>query len=88
MCIRDRLYVKQYFPASSKAQVEDMVHNILAAFRDGVDKLTWMTPETKKQAKEKAETMLVGVGYPDSWRDYSKLEIKPDDALGLSLIHI
>ena len=77
-----QLYVKQYFPASSKAQVEDLVHNILAAFRDGVDKLTWMTPETKKQAKEKAETMLVGVGYPDSWRDYSKLEIKPDDALG------
>ena len=77
-----QLYVKQYFPASSKAQVEDMVHNILAAFRDGVDKLTWMTPATKQQAKQKAETMLVGVGYPDTWRDYSKLDIKPDDALG------
>ncbi len=77
-----QLYVKQYFPASSKAQVEDLVHNILAAFRDGVDKLAWMTPETKKQAKQKAETMLVGVGYPDTWRDYSKLDIKPDDALG------
>ncbi|MDE2408643.1 MAG: M13 family metallopeptidase, partial [Xanthomonadaceae bacterium] len=77
-----QLYVKQYFPASSKVQVEDMVHNILAAFRDGVDKLSWMTPETKKLAKQKAETMLVGVGYPDSWRDYSRLDIKPDDALG------
>lgn len=77
-----QLYVKQYFPASSKAQVEGMVHNILAAFRDGVDKLQWMTPQTKALAKQKAEVMLVGVGYPDSWRDYSKLEVKADDALG------
>ena len=64
-----QLYVKQYFPASSKAKVEEMVTNILAAFRDGVDKLAWMSPDTKKVAKTKAETMLVGVGYPDSWRD-------------------
>ena len=77
-----QLYVKRYFPASSKAQVEDMVDNILAAFREGVDKLQWMTPETKKIAKAKAETMLVGVGYPDSWRDYSALEVKRDDPLG------
>ncbi len=75
-------YIKQYFPASSKAKVEDMVNNILATFREGVDKLEWMTPETKKAAKAKAETMLVGVGYPDSWRDYSSLEIKRDDPLG------
>lgn len=77
-----QLYVRQYFPASSKAQVEDMVHNILAAFRDGVDGLTWMSPETKKMAKEKAENMHVNVGYPETWRNYATLEIKPDDALG------
>jgi putative endopeptidase len=80
-----QLYVKQYFPASSKARVEDMVKNILATFRDGVDKLEWMTPETKKTAKAKAETMLIGVGYPDSWRDYSSLEVKRDDPLGNAL---
>ena len=80
-----QLYVKQYFPASSKAQVEAMVNNILAAFRDGVDKLAWMSPETKKIAKAKAETMLVGVGYPDSWRDYASLDVKPDDPLGNAL---
>lgn len=80
-----QLYVKQYFPASSKAKVEDMVKNILATFREGVDKLEWMTPETKKTAKAKAETMLIGVGYPDSWRDYSSLEVKRDDALGNAL---
>ncbi len=77
-----QLYVKQYFPASSKARVEGMVNNILATFRDGVDKLAWMTPETKKTAKAKAETMLVGVGYPDAWRDYSSFEVKRDDPVG------
>lgn len=80
-----QLYVKQYFPASSKAQVEAMVSNILAAFRAGVDQLTWMSPATKTVAKQKAETMRVGVGYPDTWRNYSALEIKPDDALGNSI---
>ncbi len=80
-----QLYIKQYFPASSKAKVEDMVKNILATFREGVDKLEWMTSETKKTAKAKAETMLIGVGYPDSWRDYSSLEVKRDDPLGNAL---
>ena len=80
-----QLYIKQYFPASSKAKVEDMVNNILATFREGVDKLEWMTPETKKTAKAKAETMLVGVGYPDAWRDYSSLDVKRDDPLGNAL---
>jgi len=77
-----QLYVKQYFPASSKAKVEEMVKNILAAFSDGVDKLEWMTPETKEIAKAKAATMRVSVGYPESWRDYSALQIKRDDAAG------
>lgn len=77
-----QLYVKQYFPASSKAKVEEMVTNILAAFSDGVDKLDWMTPETKKIAKAKAATMRVSVGYPETWRDYSALQITRDDAAG------
>jgi putative endopeptidase len=78
-------YAEQYFPPSSKAQVEQMVHNILAAFRDGVDRLDWMSPETKKLAKAKAETMRVSVGYPDTWRDYASLEIRRDDPLGNAL---
>ena len=77
-----RLYAEKYFPASSKAMVEEMVRNILAAFDERVDSLAWMTPETKAKAREKAKTMRVGVGYPDKWRDYSALEIRPDDALG------
>lgn len=78
-------YAEEYFPPSSKAQVEQMVHNILAAFRDGVDKLDWMAPATKEKAKAKAETMRVSVGYPETWRDYSKLEIRRDDPLGNTL---
>jgi putative endopeptidase len=77
-----QLYVKRYFPASSKAQVQQMVKNILAAFDERVDKLDWMTPATKHKAKAKIAAIKVGVGYPETWRDYASLEIKPNDALG------
>jgi len=77
-----QIYVKQYFPASSRAEVQDMVKNILKAFDARVDTLDWMSPETRQKAKAKIATIKVGVGYPDTWRDYSKLEIRPDDALG------
>ncbi|WP_266168551.1 M13 family metallopeptidase [Dyella subtropica] len=77
-----QLYVKRYFPASSKQQVQQMVHNIMAAFDEHVDTLDWMTPATKQKAKAKIATLKVGVGYPETWRDYGKLEIRPDDALG------
>ncbi|HET6905369.1 MAG TPA: M13 family metallopeptidase N-terminal domain-containing protein, partial [Rhodanobacteraceae bacterium] len=76
------IYVQKYFPASSKAAAEDMVKNLLTAFDQGIDKLDWMSPETKAKAKEKLKTLRVSVGYPDHWRDYASLEIRPDDALG------
>ena len=78
-------YVKRYFPASSKKQVQQMVTNILAAFDDHVDTLDWMTPATKQKAKAKIETLRVGVGYPETWRNYSSLDIRADDALGNQL---
>ena len=77
-----QLYVAKFFPASSKAQVQALVKNLVAAFDKGIDNLTWMAPETKAKAKEKLVTLHVGVGYPETWRDYAALEIKPDDALG------
>jgi len=77
-----QLYVKQYFPASSKAKVEDMVKNIVAAFDQRLDTLPWMTPATRAKAKEKIATLRVSVGYPDTWRDYSALQIRADDPLG------
>ncbi len=77
-----KIYVDKYFPASSKAQVEAMVKNIVAAFDERLASLDWMTPETKAKAREKVAKMNVAVGYPDTWRDYASLEIKADDPLG------
>ncbi len=58
-----------------------MVANIKAAFSRRIEKLAWMSPATKAEAEAKLKTLVVGVGYPDAWRDYKDLEIKPDDAL-------
>ncbi|WP_166212005.1 M13 family metallopeptidase [Cognatiluteimonas telluris] len=77
-----KLYVQKYFPASSRAQVQQMVSNLLAVFPERIDQLDWMSPDTKAKAKAKVAATKVGVGYPDTWRDYSALAIKPDDALG------
>ena len=77
-----QIYVKHYFPASSKTVVKAMVDNILAAFNDRVDSLDWLTPATRVKAKAKLATIRVGVGYPETWRAYATLDIRPDDALG------
>jgi len=77
-----QIYVRKYFPESSKAAAEAMVKNLLAAFNQGIDKLDWMSPATKAKAREKLTTLRVSVGYPEHWRDYASLVIKPDDALG------
>ncbi|MGH8227898.1 MAG: M13 family metallopeptidase [Steroidobacteraceae bacterium] len=76
------LYVRKYFPPSSKAAVQAVVANLLTAFRQGIENLTWMTPATKRKAEAKLTTLDVGIGYPDHWRNDSGLEIKRDDALG------
>jgi putative endopeptidase len=76
------LYVDKHFTAQTKARADEMVANILAAFGRRIDALEWMSPETKAKAKEKLAGMKVGMGFPSKWRDYSGLEIKPDDALG------
>lgn len=77
-----RLYVDRYFPPQAKAQVQEMVTNILAAFDKRIDRLAWMSPATKAKAHEKLATFKVGVGYPDRWRDYSGLEVVRGDAYG------
>jgi putative endopeptidase len=77
-----QIYVKRFFPASSKAQVQTMVSNILAAFDERVDTIDWMTAPTRQKAKAKIATIRVGVGYPETWRNYATLDIRPDDALG------
>jgi predicted metalloendopeptidase len=75
-------YVEQYFPAEYKAHMEQLVANLQAAFRRGIDSLEWMGPETKEQARQKLASFTVKIGYPDRWRDYSGLEVKAGDLLG------
>jgi putative endopeptidase len=77
-----RLYAEKYFPPESKAQVQAMVANIIAAFRKRIDALTWMSPATKAEAQAKLDTLYVGVGYGENWHDYSNYEVKADDLFG------
>ncbi len=80
-----KIYVAKYFPPSSKVELQGIAKNLLAAFDRRVDALDWMAPATKKQAKAKIETLRVGVGYPETWRDYKGLVIRPDDPVGNAL---
>ncbi|HRO32806.1 MAG TPA: M13-type metalloendopeptidase [Brevundimonas sp.] len=77
-----RLYVAEYFPAESKAQMEELVANLRRALSHRIDNLTWMGPETKAAAQEKLEKFTVKIGYPNKWRDYSGLDIRGDDLFG------
>ena len=77
-----RLYAAKYFPPEAKAQAQAMVANIVAAFRKRIDAIAWMDPATKAEAQAKLNTLYVGIGYPETWHDYSGLEIKADDAFG------
>ncbi|MEY2488186.1 MAG: putative endopeptidase, partial [Verrucomicrobiota bacterium] len=77
-----KIYVAKYFPPSSKTELQGIVKNLLTAFDRRVDGLEWMAPATKAQAKAKIKTLRVGVGYPDTWRDYKGLVIRPDDPVG------
>jgi putative endopeptidase len=77
-----QLYVKDYFPASSKTDIQNMATNIKAAFDKRVAGLTWMSEGTKAEARKKIAAMQVGVGYPDKWRNYASLEVKADDPVG------
>jgi len=77
-----KLYAKRYFPPEAKAEAQAMVKNIVAAFGKRIDNLEWMSPATRSKAKEKLETLYVGIGYPEHWRDYGGLKITRGDALG------
>ncbi len=76
-----QLYVKRFFPPEAKAQLQEMVKNIIAAFEQRIDRLDWMAPQTKSKAKEKLATLYVGVGYPERWIDYSALKVVKGEAL-------
>ena len=70
-----QLYVKQYFPPEAKEQMLSLVGNLKAALSDRISKLDWMSDATKAAALEKLDAIIVKIGYPDKWRDYSQLTI-------------
>jgi putative endopeptidase len=77
-----QIYVQRHFPPAAKADVQSMVRNIVQAFDQRLQRLDWMAPATLAEARRKVETVTVGVGYPEHWRDYASLEIRPGDAFG------
>ena len=74
------LYVAKYFPASSKAKMQQLVANLQKALGQHIDSLTWMSDATKAKAHEKLNSFTVKIGYPDKWKDYSALTIDPADS--------
>ncbi len=71
-----QVYVEKYFPPEAKAHGREMVLNLIAALKSDIPVLTWMGPETKKEALEKLQAFQIKIGYPDKWRDYSALSVE------------
>jgi len=80
-----QLYVQKYFPPESKAAMDTLVANIVSALGRRIDKLTWMTPETKVKAQAKLAAFKSRIGYPEQWHDYSSISITRDDLYGNAL---
>ena len=76
-----KLYVEKHFPESSKQRMLELVTNLQEALSQRIDEATWMSPETKVQAKDKLSNFIVKIGYPDKWKDYSGLQV--DESLSL-----
>jgi len=77
-----QLYVQRYFPAESRRRMDELVGNLLKTYEQSIYELSWMTEATKEKALHKLSKITTKIGYPNKWRDYSKLEIRPDDLLG------
>ncbi|MBT8324824.1 MAG: M13 family metallopeptidase [Winogradskyella sp.] len=71
-----QLYVQAKFPPEAKEKAEKMIDNIIKAFQIRIEKLDWMSPETKTKAIEKLDKFTVKIAYPDEWRDYSEMQVK------------
>jgi putative endopeptidase len=77
-----KLYVAQYFPPEAKAKALDLVRNLLSVYKTRIEAAGWMSPATRAKALEKVGTFVVKIGYPDTWRDYSKYQVVAGDLLG------
>jgi Predicted metalloendopeptidase len=76
-----KLYAEKYFPASSRKKVEDMIENVRTVYGEHIKALTWMSAATKEKAQEKLAAFTTKIGYPDTWKDYSMVDIRPDALL-------
>ena len=77
-----QIYVSEYFPPAYKARMVELVDNLMKAYAQSIDGLTWMSPATKLEAHTKLSKYGIKVGYPDHWRDYTALDVKSGDPLG------
>jgi predicted metalloendopeptidase len=77
-----RLYVEKHFPAAARARAQKITDNVVAAFRSAIGDAGWMSASTRREALEKLARLITRIGYPDAWRDYSGLDIRPDDLFG------
>ena len=76
-----QMYVEKYFPPANKARMEELIKNLQIALGERIDAQDWMSPATKAAAHEKLDAFYVKVGYPNKWRDYSKMDIDPQKSL-------
>jgi putative endopeptidase len=83
--VAGRMYVERHFSPDAKRRMQELVDNLVVAFRQGIDELEWMSPETKVEAQAKLAKFNVKIGYPDRWRDYGALEVVDGDAVGNQL---
>ena len=77
-----QIYVSEYFPPAYKARMVELVDNLMKAYAQSIDGLSWMSPETKLEAHAKLSKYGIKIGYPDHWRDYTALDVKLRDPLG------
>ena len=77
-----KIYVAKHFPPDAKARMKELVANLIAAYREEIATLEWMSPETRKRALDKLARFNPKIGYPNKWRDYTALQIQHDDLTG------
>ncbi|HVS77987.1 MAG TPA: M13 family metallopeptidase [Steroidobacteraceae bacterium] len=84
-CLGDavgQLYARKYFPPQAKVQAQAMVAHLIGAYHKRLEALTWLAPSTKAEALKKLDSLYVGIGYPEAWKDYSAYVVKPGDLFG------
>jgi putative endopeptidase len=83
-----KLYVDEMFPPEAKTKAENMIANVIAAYKDRILVLDWMSDSTKTKAIEKLDKFTVKIGYPNKWKDYSTMEVKPNNSYYQNMVAV